>query len=227
MLLARARRRGAVRRRGAAATAGAPVGHRDHAGTTGRAHRPALETSVPKPSHLRDGGRTSRRAGLRRACRRTYGAGPSGLRPAGAAEAGSTASRRDVHFHEVGAIDAVVDVVGTCAALRALGAGRLGACPVTVGGGRTSAAHGWLPVPAPAILELLREAGSWCRGVRSTARCARRPVPPAGGVGAARGPCPRCASTGGGRRRQPRPRRGAERRTAGRRAPSSTPPTPA
>ena len=66
----------------------------------------------------------------------------------------------DVHFHEVGAVDALADVVGTCAGLCALELDVLVAGPVTVGSGRTSAAHGSLPVPAPATLELLREAGA-------------------------------------------------------------------
>jgi len=61
----------------------------------------------------------------------------------------------DVHFHEVGALDAVADVVGAAAGLAALGLDRLSASAVSVGSGTTRGAHGPLPVPAPAVLALL------------------------------------------------------------------------
>jgi uncharacterized protein (TIGR00299 family) protein len=63
-----------------------------------------------------------------------------------------------VHFHEVGGIDAIVDVVGTCAALEVLGVDVVHAGPVATGVGMTRSAHGVLPVPAPAVVELLRGA---------------------------------------------------------------------
>ena len=64
-----------------------------------------------------------------------------------------------VHFHEVGAVDALVDVVGTALLLHQLGVREAWASPVTTGGsGLTGSAHGPLPVPAPAVLELLRGA---------------------------------------------------------------------
>jgi pyridinium-3,5-bisthiocarboxylic acid mononucleotide nickel chelatase len=63
-----------------------------------------------------------------------------------------------VHFHEVGAVDALVDVVGTALLLHDLGVREAWASPVAAGGGRTTGAHGPLPVPAPAVLELLRGA---------------------------------------------------------------------
>jgi uncharacterized protein (TIGR00299 family) protein len=62
---------------------------------------------------------------------------------------------QDVHFHEVGALDALADVVGVAAGLHALGLTELSASPVSLGSGTTRGAHGPLPVPAPAVLALL------------------------------------------------------------------------
>jgi len=63
-----------------------------------------------------------------------------------------------VHFHEVGGIDAIVDIVGTCAALEVLGIDTIESSPVVHGLGMVRAAHGLLPNPAPAVVELLRGA---------------------------------------------------------------------
>ncbi len=59
-----------------------------------------------------------------------------------------------VHFHEVGATDALVDIVGTCLGLEWLGIDQLFCSALPTGGGTVKAAHGILPVPAPAVLKL-------------------------------------------------------------------------
>ncbi len=63
----------------------------------------------------------------------------------------------EVHFHEVGAMDAVADVTAFCFLLRRLGPARITASPVHVGSGQVRCAHGLLPVPAPAAALLLRD----------------------------------------------------------------------
>lgn len=64
-------------------------------------------------------------------------------------------SSEEVHFHEVGAIDAIIDIVGVCAGLEALGVERLYASGAPLGEGWTNSAHGRIPLPAPATLALL------------------------------------------------------------------------
>ena len=63
-----------------------------------------------------------------------------------------------VHFHEVGGIDAIVDIVGTCAALEVLGVDEVSASTVRVGTGMVRTSHGLLPNPSPAVVDLLKEA---------------------------------------------------------------------
>lgn len=70
-----------------------------------------------------------------------------------------------IHFHEVGGIDAIVDIVGTCAALEVLGVDQLASGPVAVGLGMVRSGHGLLPNPAPAVAELLQGVPTYGRDV--------------------------------------------------------------
>ncbi len=70
-----------------------------------------------------------------------------------------------VHFHELGGIDAIVDIVGTCAGLEVLGIDQVYASAVATGTGMTRTSHGVLPNPAPAVVELLRNAPTYGRDI--------------------------------------------------------------
>jgi uncharacterized protein (TIGR00299 family) protein len=71
-----------------------------------------------------------------------------------------------VHFHEVGAVDAIVDVVGACIGFELLGVERFASSALHVGSGTVEMAHGRFPVPPPAVAELLRGAPIYSTDVR-------------------------------------------------------------
>jgi len=71
-----------------------------------------------------------------------------------------------IHFHEVGAVDAIVDIVGACIGFHALGIEKFACSALNVGGGTAKMAHGVLPVPAPATANLLQGKPTYSNGVQ-------------------------------------------------------------
>jgi uncharacterized protein (TIGR00299 family) protein len=86
----------------------------------------------------------------------------------GAAEAKIHAtSIEKVHFHEVGAVDAMVDIVCASVGAETLGVDQIICSPLNVGGGMVKCAHGTFPVPAPATVELLKDAPVYSSGLQA------------------------------------------------------------
>ena len=143
-----------------------------HPGESSRAE-PALSLSkgVPAPhKHAHGRGLTEireiiRRASISNVAKNTAVAIFEAL---GAAEAKIHAtSIESVHFHEVGAVDAIVDIICAAVGAEALGVDEIVCSPLNVGGGTVKCAHGTFPVPAPATVELLKDAPVYSSGVQA------------------------------------------------------------
>ncbi len=76
-------------------------------------------------------------------------------------------SIEEVHFHEVGAVDSIIDIVGTAILIDMLSPEHIYSSPVPLGTGFVDAAHGRIPVPAPAAVEILRGVPVYSTGIRS------------------------------------------------------------
>jgi uncharacterized protein (TIGR00299 family) protein len=81
----------------------------------------------------------------------------------------------EIHFHEVGALDAIVDVVGCCLALDQLAIDRIVCSPLVTGRGYAESAHGEIPIPGPAVIEIARR-----KGIPLQGRGERETVTPTG-----------------------------------------------
>lgn len=131
----------------------------------------AAEATSPKPASHEHGRaldeirRIISRAGIGDSARKTA---ITIFEALGAAEAKiHDTSIERIHFHEVGAVDAMVDIVCAAVGAEALGVDEFVCSALNVGGGTVQCAHGTLPVPAPATLELLKDAPVYSSGIQA------------------------------------------------------------
>jgi pyridinium-3,5-bisthiocarboxylic acid mononucleotide nickel chelatase len=136
-------------------------------GLTGHAVKVTLDSAAPQPPrHLAEVESIIRSDGLPDVVRESAVNVFRALAEAEATVHGTSVEA--VHFHEVGAVDAIVDVVGTVWGLAELGVDRVYASSVPTGSGTVQTSHGLLPVPAPATLALLQRAGAPVRPSSAT-----------------------------------------------------------
>ena len=122
-----------------------------------------LKDSLPVQRHLAEILGLIEKSSLPQPVKNKSGAIFQSLAEAEAAVHGISVEK--VHFHEVGAVDAIVDIVGTSAALFLLEIDRIYCSPLPAGRGEVQTEHGRLPLPAPATLELLSKRKAPLRGV--------------------------------------------------------------
>jgi uncharacterized protein (TIGR00299 family) protein len=134
-----------VKRRGIAAT----KFHVETADTSKHRHLPAILRIIEKAE----------------TCDRAKANAAAVFRRLGEAEAAVHGVPLDkVHFHEVGAVDSIVDIAGACIGFELLGITRIVSSPINVGSGTVNTEHGVLPVPAPATAALLQGKPVYARG---------------------------------------------------------------
>jgi uncharacterized protein (TIGR00299 family) protein len=132
-----------------------------HEGTRAGAPAPHSHEHGRTPSEIRE---IIHRAGISDSAKRTAIAIFEAL---GAAEAKvHNTEIEKVHFHEVGAVDAMVDIICSAVGAEALGVDEIVCSPLNVGGGTVKCAHGVLPVPVPATVELLQGAPVYSSGIQ-------------------------------------------------------------
>jgi len=137
--------------------AGAPAPHRHES----HQHEPGQHGHGRGLSEIRE---IIRKAGISKSAKRTAIAIFEAL---GAAEAKiHNSDIEKVHFHEVGAVDAMVDIVCAAVGAEALAVDEIVCSPLNVGGGTVKCAHGVLPVPVPATVELLQGAPVYSSGIQ-------------------------------------------------------------
>jgi pyridinium-3,5-bisthiocarboxylic acid mononucleotide nickel chelatase len=123
-----------------------------------RVHQPEKPASPPPQRHLADIAALIEASGLPAPVQQTALAVFTRLAEAEARVHGQPVEQ--VHFHEVGAVDSIIDILGAAWGLHTLGIEKLYASSLPLGGGETLSRHGRLPLPAPATLELLAAAGA-------------------------------------------------------------------
>src|SRR5258707_13809496 len=144
----------------ATARAGAPAPH-----LHGHSHEHVHEHAHEHGRGLNDIREIIGKAAISLKAKKTAGAIFEAL---GAAEAKIHNTSIDaVHFHEVGAVDAMVDIVCAAVGAEALTVDEIVSSPLNLGGGTVHCAHGTFPVPAPATLELLKDAPVYSSGLQA------------------------------------------------------------